>query len=70
MLVLYIKAIPESSKLVSFPLSEDVNVQYALEFNTAGTALRRFATKIDHPIIRVQEPDACSFNRNLPRRTV
>lgn len=32
----YTKAIPESSKLVSFLINEDVNVQYSLEFNTAG----------------------------------
>ena len=45
----YTKAIPESSKLVSFQICEDVNVQYALEFDPAGTSLRRIAAKIDQP---------------------
>ena len=45
----YTKAIPKSSKIVSFSKCEDVNVQFALEFNTAGTTLRRIAAKIDHP---------------------
>ena len=43
-----IKAIAESSKLVSFLVNEDVKVQYALEFDAAGTALRRIAAKVDH----------------------
>lgn len=56
----YTKAIPESSKLVSFPICEDVNVQYALVFNTAGTALWRIAAKIDHPSFGYRNPTSAA----------
>ena len=39
----YTKAIPKSSKIVTFSTCQDVNVQFAVEFNIAGTTLRRIA---------------------------
>ena len=52
----YTKAIPKSSKIVTFSTCEDVNVQFALEFNIAGTTLRRIAAKIDHPSFGYRNP--------------
>ena len=52
----YTKAIPKSSKIISFSINEDVDVQFAFEFDAAGTTLRRIAAKIDHPSFGFRNP--------------
>ncbi len=52
----YTKAIPPSSKIISFSISEDVDVQFVFEFDTRGTTLRRIAAKIDHPSFGFRNP--------------
>ena len=52
----YTKAIPKSSKIISFSIGEDVDVQFAFEFDAAGTTLRRIAAKIDHPSFGFNNP--------------
>ncbi|KAL8861447.1 MAG: hypothetical protein Q9178_002321 [Gyalolechia marmorata] len=52
----YTKAIPKSSKITSFSIDEDVDVQFAFEFDAAGTTLRRIAAKIDHPSFGLRNP--------------
>ncbi len=52
----YTEAIPKTSKIVTFSTCEDVIVQCALDFNIAGTTLRRIAAKIDHPSFGYRNP--------------
>lgn len=56
----YTKTIPDSSRLISFLISEDVNGQYALEYNAAGTALRRIAAKVGYPSFGFRNPTSAA----------
>ena len=52
----YTKAIPKSSKIIPFSIGEDVDVQFAFEFDAAGTTLRRIAAKVNHPLFGFRNP--------------
>ena len=52
----YTRTISKLSKIISFSISEDVDVQFALKFNIERTRVRRIAAKIDHPSFGFRNP--------------